>query len=365
MKIDWKVKKLGEVCGVIAGQSPEGKYYNNTGEGLPFYQGKKEFNDKFIGKPTTWTTVVTKMAQQGDILLSVRAPAGPVNFCTEKICIGRGLASIRVTEVIDMEYLYNFLLKHEKEIVGNSGAVFNSINKLQIENILIPVPPFCEQQRIVAIIDEAFDAIERAKENAEKNLQNARDLFESYLQNVFANPGDGWEERTIEESFRVRSGIFLPAREMKMEGSIDVFGGNGITGKHDSNNLDGENIIIGRVGAKCGNVRLVRDKIWITDNAFYISKFLIDYNLKFLKYQLDLKDLRNTANQAAQPVISYSTIKNILLVVPPLKEQEHIVAKLDDLFIETKKLEVIYKHKLTVLEELKKSILQKAFNGEL
>ncbi|MFA7035981.1 MAG: restriction endonuclease subunit S, partial [Methanosarcina sp.] len=197
MKENWEVKKLGEVCEVIAGQSPEGKYYNNTGEGLPFYQGKKEFTDKYIGKPTTWTTSITKEAQENDILMSVRAPVGPVNFSTEKICIGRGLAAIRPSKFIDKEYLFNFLLKHENEIVGNAGAVFNSINKTQIQNISIPLPSLPEQQRIVSILDETFAAIDKAKENAEKNLQNARELFESHLQSVFSNSGNGWERKKL------------------------------------------------------------------------------------------------------------------------------------------------------------------------
>jgi type I restriction enzyme S subunit len=92
---EWDIKKLGEVCEVIAGQSPEGRYYNNKEEGLPFYQGKKEFTKKYIGKPKKWTTKVTKEALKDDILISVRAPVGPINYSTQKICIGRGLAAIR------------------------------------------------------------------------------------------------------------------------------------------------------------------------------------------------------------------------------------------------------------------------------
>ena len=177
MKQDWEIKKLGEVCKVIAGQSPEGKYYNANENGLPFYQGKKEFNKKYIGAPTTWTTKITKEAEANDILMSVRAPVGPINFSTQKICIGRGLAAIRASKLIDEEFLFNFLLKHENEIVGNTGAVFNSINKSQIENIKIPLPPLPEQKRIVTILDKVFAAIAKAKANAEQNLKNAKELF--------------------------------------------------------------------------------------------------------------------------------------------------------------------------------------------
>ena len=111
MKKGWEVKRLGDVCEVIAGQSPEGKYYNNEGNGLPFYQGKKEFEDKYIGEPTTWTTKITKKAEKGDVLMSVRAPVGPVNFSTQQICIGRGLAAIRASKLVDREFLFNFLVQ--------------------------------------------------------------------------------------------------------------------------------------------------------------------------------------------------------------------------------------------------------------
>lgn len=194
---EWESVSIGDVCTVNAGQSPEGKFYNNTGDGLPFYQGKKEFTNKYLGTPTTWTTSITKEAVENDILMSVRAPVGPVNVATQRICIGRGLAAIRASAKIDREFLFNFLIKHESEITGNTGAVFNSINKSQIESIEIPLPPLPEQKRIVAILDEAFAAIDRAKANAEKNLANAKELFESYLNGIFANPGEDWEEKKL------------------------------------------------------------------------------------------------------------------------------------------------------------------------
>ena len=93
--------KLKDVATVIAGQSPAGKNYNNNGEGMPFYQGKKDYGDKFLNPPRVWTKSVTKVAIQGDILLSVRAPVGALNIATQEICIGRGLAAIRGNEEIN------------------------------------------------------------------------------------------------------------------------------------------------------------------------------------------------------------------------------------------------------------------------
>ena len=366
LKKGWEEKKLGEICKVIAGQSPEGKYYNNSGNGLPFYQGKKEFTEKYIGAPTTWTTNVPKVAFKDDILMSVRAPVGPVNFCKEKICIGRGLAAIRVTPMINKEFLFNFLLLYENKIIGNTGAVFNSINKSQIESIQIALPSISEQQRIIRIFDDSFIAVTKVKEIAEKNLQNARDLFESYLKKVFNKPDKGWEEKSLSDCFKMKSGDGLTSKDMNAKGKYPVYGGNGITGMHNNFNLAGNNIIIGRVGALCGNVRYINEKLWLTDNAFRIVDFKYDFDYLFLTYLLNFKNLRNSARQAAQPVISNSSLANILLQFPKsITEQRAIVAKLDALAAETKKLETIYEKKLADLHELKKSILQKAFNGEL
>lgn len=365
MKEGWEMKKLGEVCEIIAGQSPEGKFYNTEGEGTPFYQGKKEYGKKYLGEPTKWTTKITKLAKEGDILMSVRAPVGPVNFATQKICIGRGLAAIRVSQAIDKEFLYFFLVHYEKKIEGNTGAVFNSISKKQIENIQIPLPPLSEQQRIVSILDEAFTAIDQGKAHAEKNLQNAKEIFESYLQGVFEKKGDDWEEKKLEDCFKMKSGDNLTAKNM-IEGKYPVFGGNGISGYHNKCNLSGSNVIIGRVGALCGNVRHITESIWLTDNAFKLVDFKFKFDHSFLTYLLNYKDLRSYARQAAQPVISNSSLKEVTLNFPKYKpEQERIVSELDALRTETQKLETLYQQKLADLEELKKSILKKAFAGEL
>ena len=158
--VEWV--ELGKVAEVIAGQSPEGKYYNETGQGTAFYQGKTEFTEKYLGKPKMWTTKITKIAEQGDILMSVRAPVGPVNIATDKICIGRGLASIRAKKIEQM-FLFHYLKSIESEIKGGGGAVFDSISKKQIEEIEIPLPPLETQKQLVAEMEEQEKIIEANK----------------------------------------------------------------------------------------------------------------------------------------------------------------------------------------------------------
>lgn len=385
MKEGWEIKRLGEVCKVIAGQSPEGKYYNSQGNGLPFYQGKKEFTEKYIGEPTTWTTNITKEAEANDILMSVRAPVGPINFSNQKICIGRGLAAIRASKLIDKEYLFSFLLKQESEITGNTGAVFNSINKAQIEAIKIPLPPLSEQHRIVSILDESFSAIVRAKANAEQNLKNTKELFESYLKSMFENKGEGWEDKSLKELTTLLGDGLHGTPKYTIEGDYYFINGNNLSNgvvefkentkrvsideynKHKKK-LTNRTVFVS-INGTLGNVAFYNgEKIILGKSACYFNlKEGVDKN--FIKYVLSSPYFLNYAHKEATGAtiknVSLKTMREFIVPLPSLKEQQAIVHKFDALSTETKRLEGIYQQKLNNLEELKKSLLDKAFKGEL
>lgn len=174
----WPMVTIGQVCTVISGQSPEGMYYNDKGEGTPFYQGKTDFSEIFLGPPTKWTTQETKIAQEGDILMSVRAPVGPVNIANQRICIGRGLAAIRpMIEVASSKYIFYLLRYLEKQITGNIGSTFASINQREIQAIEIPLPPLEIQQEIVAEI-----------EGYQKVIDGARQVVENYKPTITVDP---------------------------------------------------------------------------------------------------------------------------------------------------------------------------------
>lgn len=181
----WTESKLGEIALVTAGQSPEGKYYNSEGNGMPFYQGKKEFTDKYIGNPVVWTSKVTKIAKEGDVLMSVRAPVGPVNFATQECCIGRGLASIRALGNFDRGFLFHFFKYIEKQLIGNSGAVFNSINKSQIENLAIIYPEINKQKTINKELIDMNNAIDSLILKYQQKLSNIEELRKSILERAF------------------------------------------------------------------------------------------------------------------------------------------------------------------------------------
>jgi len=386
----WEVKTLGDVCKVIAGQSPEGKHYNGSGEGLPFYQGKKDFGDKFIEAPRVWTSDVTKEAEAGDILMSVRAPVGPINFSTTKICIGRGLASIRVLKAIDREFLFYMLLSKQGEISGNEGAVFASINKSQIEAIKVAVPNMREQRRIVAILDEAFAGLEVLRANAEKNLQNARDLFDSYLNSASLFEGKEVATRqlaTLCDRDRIITYGVIKLGEAVSGGvpclrtsnvrwlDIETEGMKHIavalSNEYRRTILRGGEVLV-NVRGTLGGVAVVKPEMVGWNVSREIAVVPIDINKIdsfYLAYWIGRKAsqswLTGVLKGAAYTGINIEDLRELPVVFPSLQAQRGIVKHLDRLLIDCRLLEALYSQKLAAIAELKQSILQKAFSGQL
>ena len=384
MKQGWRSKKLGDVCEVIAGQSPKGEYYNSDGVGLPFYQGKKEFTGKYIGLPKKWTSVTTKEALKDDVLMSVRAPVGPVNFSTQRICIGRGLAAIRTGSLINKEFLYNFLVNHENQIVGNTGAVFNSINQTQIKSIPIPVPPLEEQKQIVAKLDQCFEAIDKAKANATKNLENAKELFQSKLNDIFSQKGEGWVEKKLGEISDVTYGFtdksvevgdfrYVRITDIDNNGELISTGKKYIGSSKDGKKfiLKDNDILMARTGATFAKLLLYKD-IEPSIFASYLIKIDFTESIDNEFYWFYAKsnsywDQANTLSTgSAQPHFNGKALKQVLFPYPVSKtEQSRLINEFKRFQSKTQSLESKYQQELNSLEELKKSILQKAFEGEL
>ena len=173
----WEWLAIAEICDVIQGQSPPGDTYNADGVGLPFLQGKAEFGDTY---PTAvkWCSAPTKMAEPDDVLISIRAPVGPTNLCSEQSCIGRGLAAIRPQGDIPPKYVLYSLRSTVEELRGKAtGTTFDAIRGDSLRSHCIPLPPLAEQHRIVAEIERHFtrlDASVAALRRAQANLKRYR-----------------------------------------------------------------------------------------------------------------------------------------------------------------------------------------------
>jgi len=383
----WTESTVGAVCDVIAGQSPKGIYYNDCGKGLAFHQGKKEFRTKYIGAPTKWTTQVMREARAGDILMSVRAPVGPINFATERICIGRGLAAIRAGEQIDRGFLFYALLAMQDRIQGNEGAVFASINKTQIKSLPLSYPTFSEQKQIVAILDEVFAAIATAISNAEKNLANARELFETYRNQAINRRDHGWLSVSLEDvcerfeygtSAKSQTTGRVPVLRMgniqdeEIDWSDLVYSSD--SGEIQKYSLRPNDVLFNRTNSpehvgKTAIVRGEREAIF----AGYLIRIHWDsrrldpgYLNHFLNSQMARGHgktvMSGSVNQAN---ISGSKLKKYSILLPSVDTQKTVAATLDAMKAETSEVTSLYSRKLTLFTELKQSILHKAFTGEL
>lgn len=190
-----EVKKLKECCTIIAGQSPESKYYNSNGDGLPFFQGKADFGELYPSI-RVYCSQPTKIAEKDDILLSVRAPVGPTNLAPCKVCIGRGLTAIRPSEVLLTRYVLLFFRYFEAQLASKgAGTTFKAITQDVVKNLEIPIPPLPEQERIVARIEELFSQLDAGVET----LKKTKAEIVLYRQAVFSSV------IPQEESFRLLS----------------------------------------------------------------------------------------------------------------------------------------------------------------
>jgi type I restriction enzyme, S subunit len=360
----WPTQHLSEVAEIISGQSPKGEFYNDSGEGLPFYQGKKEFQEKYIGSPTKWTSKTTKLAYEGDILMSVRAPVGPINFATQEICIGRGLAAIRVSEQMNRHFLFYQLLFKQDEISGKDGAVFPSINKGMIGEIQVVVPPLQEQKRIVNILDEALLNIASLIVNVQTMSHSAKELIETKLHTVFHKDSSEWEKIPFEKSIvKVKATTKIKRSEFKESGLYPIISQekdfiNGYWNSADDL-LKIQTPVVG-FGDHTKTLKYIEFDFVRGADGLKILQPIESIFPKFFYHQLRSMKLE-TLGYARH----YRLLKQVDIRVTSIEHQHKIASMFDELDEQVSQIEGLYEIKLQSLEELKQSILKEAFNGKL
>jgi type I restriction enzyme S subunit len=298
---------------------------------------------------------------------------------------------IHAMQSLDNRFLYYFC-KNYNFTKEDKGSGRPSLVKTDLLKIEMPIPSLSEQQEIVSILDDTFESIERTKSNAEQNLKNARELFDSYLQNIFENKGKGWEEMKLNDVCKIGDGNysskypkasdfisngipFLTATNLK-NGTI-VDDGIRFISKEQHSTLKKGHVIKGDLvivvrGSSTGNNSIVPQEYagsnlnsqlaYLRVNEDILSS---DYLFAIFNSPIVRKILKASITGSAQPQLPNNKLLDIKIFIPNSEEQLDIVIKLTKLSSEIKKLDGIYRKRINDLEELKKSILQKAFNGEL
>lgn len=337
----WEIVKLENVIELISGQSPESKFYNHDKKGVPFYQGKTEFGELFLEQPKYWTKKTTAVSIKNDILMSVRAPVGPVNINPfDKICIGRGLNALRVSDNILNVYLFYYLKTNQHQIKGNDGAIFQSISREQILSIKIPLPPLEIQQKIVDEIEVLERKEKEAKEKVEEfksfiiNLMDLNITFTSEkLENLAVMLKRGKSSKYGDSNIQIiKSGQARGIKEFDF--SQKYFVTDNFT--LDERKLEKGDILINSTGVgTAGRVTLFNlDGAFVVDSHITIlrpdtTKVLPDYMLQSL-VKIGFKNIEALAmGQSGQIELSIPTIQDIKIPLPPLSEQQRIVSEIE------------------------------------
>jgi len=400
MNQSWEIKKLGEVCKLTNGYAFQSKQYTDDGY---FVIRIGNVQDGYIDLNNPRYIKIKEEKQKkfilsgGDVLVSLTGNVGRVGIIREEhlpAVLNQRVAKIAIANSkLDKNYLFYFLTSDyfiSELINAGRGAAQQNISTTDIENLIIPLPPLPEQQRIVSILDECFAAIDKAKANAEQNLKNAKELFESYLQGVFEN--GNWEKKKLQDVAKVINGYAFASKDFKPTNTVKSIKITNVGVKEFVEEADNYlpekfketlkevqvregNIVIAltrtiiSTGLKVAVIPESYDGALVNQRVAALVPKEILVNQNYLYYYLNTsgvaKYVLEHVNTLMQPNLSINDLKNMPVPCPPLKEQQTIVRQLDALRAETQKLETVYQQKIADLEELKKSILQKAFAGEL
>jgi type I restriction enzyme S subunit len=348
--------------------------------------------------PNSYDSWMTRgIPNYGDVIFTTEAPLGNVAQIntTEKLAFAQRIIVMQPERnKIDPTFLKYLLLSEnirKRIFEKETGATVTGIKSSLLKKIPILLPPISEQKCIVEIVDETFTAIDKAKTNIEKNLQSVRELFESYLQNVFANAREDWEEKRLIDVFEIKPPkneakqklkesdlvSFLPMEDLNiLANDIKVTRERQLKDVIGSYTYFADNdVLLAKItpcfeNGKIGIARGLKNGIGFGSSEYIVFRSNGEVLPEFLYYFLSRNRFREEGKvrmtgAVGHKRVSKDFIEEYLIPFPKTKEQKMILKKFDTLSIETKELERLYQQKLDDLEQLKKSILQKAFNGEL
>ncbi len=366
---------LKDVCAINMGQSPDSNSYNDNGDGVPFFQGNADFGERY---PITrkWCTAPTKMAAPNDILISVRAPIGAMNYAKESCCIGRGLAALTPDKSkVSSEFIF-WLMKCKNQELNSkgTGSTFKAIGRKVLEETLVPNITLEKQTEYSAILERVYAVIQARKTELQKLDELVKARFVELFGDQKTNPF-GWEQCTIGECCTLKSGTSLPS-EVENEGGpipyIKVgdmnYPGNEryitTSSRYVSESTAGKglfevgSILFPKRGGAIGTnkKRMTKRPVCADLNVMGVSskgRLRPEYLLAYF----DMIDLGALSDGSSVPQINNKNIAPLVICMPPLELQEQFAAFVK----QTDKSKLAVQQSLVKLELLKKALMQKYF----
>ena len=380
MKNGWQTKTFGEILEktdtINPLQSPEVEFDYIDVSSVSNQTFRIEETQRLKGKDAP--SRARRRVRANDILFATVRPtlqriAMVPDELDNQVC-STGYFVLRPKQGIDRRFFFYSLFTEDFMNQMESlqkGASYPAVTDGEIRAQSLAFPPLPEQRRIVGILDEAFDGIATAKANAEKNLQNARALFESHLQSVFSRRGVGWVETTIDRlSINLDSKRVPITKSDRKSGEYPYYGASGIVDYVADYIFDGDTLLVSEDGANLlarstPIAFSVSGKYWVNNHA-HILKFEKMATQRFVEFYFESIKLDEYITGAAQPKLNQKALNSIPIPIPEsIDAQANIVDGIESLTTETQHLATLYQQKLAALDELKKSLLHQAFSGEL
>ena len=387
----YKIKKLKDCATIIAGQSPESKYYNTEGIGIPFFQGKADFGELY---PTVrvYCSQPTKIAEKDDILLSVRAPVGPTNLSPGRVCIGRGLAAIRPFSDMSLRYLLYYFRFFESQLSAKgTGTTFKAITQATIKNLDVPVPPLPDQEHIVFRIEELFSQLDASV----AELKTAKERLKVYRQAVLKEAFEGdYPQVQLKEISTAISGYAFKSKLYTSDGKYIVVKIGNVKERHfefsrdltrtneadetilDKYLLQRGDCLITLTGSRgkrdYGFVTMIKDQ---TNYLLNQRVAAIRFNRKeaipeFFQYYLASPSYRSAffryeTGNVGQGNVGIKALTEPIVILPNIEQQWRIVEEIESRLSVCDSIEKTVDTALQQTEALRQSILKKAFEGGL
>ncbi len=386
-----EVKKLKECCTIIAGQSPESKYYNSNGDGLPFFQGKADFGELYPSI-RVYCSQPTKIAEKDDILLSVRAPVGPTNLAPCKVCIGRGLTAIRPSEVLLTRYVLLFFRYFEAQLASKgTGTTFKAITQDVVKNLEIPIPPLPEQERIVARIEELFSQLDAGVETLKKTKAQLVVYRQAVLKEAFE--GD-YPRKQLKEFSKAISGFAFKSSRYSPDGNYVVVKIGNVKERHFdfsrdlTKTLEADDSILEKYLLRRGDCLITltgsrgkRDYGFVAmvgnQNNYLLNQRVaalrFDQSValpEFFQYYLASPSYRDMffgyeTGNVGQGNVGIKALLDPYVILPDIDMQKRIVEDVEDRLSVCDSIEQTVDTALQQAEAMRQSILKDAFEGRL
>ncbi|MGF2410686.1 restriction endonuclease subunit S [Ferruginibacter sp.] len=377
-----KFERLENISKLIAGQSPPSSSYNSSGIGIPFFQGKADYGKKF---PSVrfWCTEPIKISFPDDILISMRAPVGPVNINNTESCIGRGLSAIRVNKDVSRDYIFYWLKANEKKIADKgTGSVFTAITQKILSELEIPLPSFSTQIQIASILSKAETLIEQRKQSIA--------LLDEFLKSMFLEMfGDctinkrKWEKVELKYFGEIITGNTpprnndenyssnfiewiktdnIPSENTYITNAVEYLSESGV--KY-ARTVDSGALLVACIAGSIqsvGRAALANRKVSFNQqiNAIQPNDEVEPLFLYWL-FKISRKYVQDAASNGMKKILTKGVFEKIKMIKPPLELQNQFAA----IVTKTEALKEQYKSSLQELENLYGSLSQKAFKGEL